>query len=293
MITQELAVLFACETAKLVGILHQSDSAAKTGIVMVVAGGPQYRVGRARQLLTWARQLASEGYPVLRFDYRGLGDSSGDFLGFEQIDQDIKSAIDTLVAHTPQIKNIILWGECNSASAIMIYAWQDPRVKGMIIRDPWVREESTQAKAYIKYYYWQRLREKAFWEKLLQGRINMLQSASSIIDLWKKAKLPKVSAQQGQFPSFKPLSSTLYQDKMLEGFSRFSGKTLLLINCSSLTGKEFEVLVESSPHWQKVMAKNAIVRIDDCILESDNFSLLAYSLRISKDTLNWLGHTEW
>jgi exosortase A-associated hydrolase 1 len=284
---QELPLLIPCEGSPQVGIFHKSACVAITGIVMVVAGGPQYRVGRARQLVIYARRLVNEGYPVLRFDYRGLGDSAGKFLGFENIDADIKSAIDALKAQAPDVENIILWGECNSASAIMMYAWQDQRVKGMIICNPWVYDESTQAKTYIKYYFLHRLQEKSFWLKLFKGQFNIWKSFISILDLWHRSKQPKTTQQ---LPTLDYHALT-YQEKMLEGFSRFSGKTLLIKETLSLTGKEFELLVASSDRWQKAMQNNNIVSVADQVRKSDNFSLVAYSERLVKDASQWISDT--
>jgi alpha/beta superfamily hydrolase len=45
--------------------------------VLVIVGGPQYRAGSHRQFTLLARSLAEQGFAVLRFDYRGMGDSTG------------------------------------------------------------------------------------------------------------------------------------------------------------------------------------------------------------------------
>src|SRR5262245_60307703 len=69
----ERAVVFGCEGEELLGVLHEpaSDGAtgtpASTGVIIVV-GGPQYRVGSHRQFVLMARELARRGHAVLRFD---------------------------------------------------------------------------------------------------------------------------------------------------------------------------------------------------------------------------------
>ena len=60
----ERVVAFRCDGASLWGILSQSGSdvrAYQTGILIVV-GGPQYRVGSHRQFVLLARALARVGY---------------------------------------------------------------------------------------------------------------------------------------------------------------------------------------------------------------------------------------
>src|SRR5688572_14342340 len=89
-------VIVDCAGDQCIGVYSQPDPGASRpssiGIVVIV-GGPQYRIGSHRQFVTLARDLARAGIPVLRFDYRGMGDSDGDFRTFESIDRDIDAAV--------------------------------------------------------------------------------------------------------------------------------------------------------------------------------------------------------
>ncbi|MEO7385660.1 MAG: hydrolase 1, exosortase A system-associated, partial [Gammaproteobacteria bacterium] len=82
--TSERVVTFTCEGDTLIGILHEALVPATRGVLIVV-GGPQYRIGSHRQFVLLARDLARQGIPILRFDYRGMGDSDGRFRGFEHV----------------------------------------------------------------------------------------------------------------------------------------------------------------------------------------------------------------
>src|SRR5690349_24048098 len=53
--------------------------------VLLVVGGPQYRVGSHRQFALLCRRLAGRGVPALRFDYRGMGDADGAARTFESV----------------------------------------------------------------------------------------------------------------------------------------------------------------------------------------------------------------
>ena len=68
---------FECGDDTCIGIVaSNADVASRADIgVVIVVGGPQYRVGSHRQFVTLARALAASGVPALRFDYRGMGDS--------------------------------------------------------------------------------------------------------------------------------------------------------------------------------------------------------------------------
>ena len=77
----EMPVVFDCEGSRLVGIAALPARPAATGVLIIV-GGPQYRAGSHRQFTLLARHLADAGYPTMRFDYRGMGDSAGRMLAF-------------------------------------------------------------------------------------------------------------------------------------------------------------------------------------------------------------------
>jgi exosortase A-associated hydrolase 1 len=144
----ESAVLLACAGEQLLGIVTAPHAAATVG-VLVIVGGPQYRAGSHRQYVLLARRLAREGVAAMRFDYRGMGDSSGTPIPFEEAVLDIGAAIDAFVKACPSLKGIVLWGLCDAASLALMY-WngkRDTRVAGMVLADPWISSEELSPKA--------------------------------------------------------------------------------------------------------------------------------------------------
>ena len=57
----EQTTAFACAGETLLGILAEPQTPAHTGVVVVV-GGPQYRVGSHRQFVLLSRALAAAGF---------------------------------------------------------------------------------------------------------------------------------------------------------------------------------------------------------------------------------------
>ncbi|WP_077730102.1 hydrolase 1, exosortase A system-associated [Methylocaldum sp. 14B] len=282
---EEIPLIINCHGSPQIGILHKPSNSKNTAVVVVVAGGPQYRVGCARQLILWSRRLAEDGYPVLRFDYRGFGDSGGEFKGFEHIDDDIRSAIDQLQQQVPNIDDIVLWAECNAASAVMMYAWQDSRVKRLIMQNPWVRNEATQARTYIKHYYLMRIMQKSFWLKLATFRFNPLTALSSLLDLWRTSMQAEQNSNRIKDRDFDDLET--YQEKMREGLARFKGKVLLFMSGYSLIGKEFDELVNLSERWQAILNNLDLTRIDEP--DADHtFSRAIDREKLIDNALRWL-----
>ncbi len=160
-------------------MLASAEGAPRVGVVIVV-GGPQYRVGSHRQFALLARALAAAGTPCLRFDYRGMGDSDGPRVTFEEIASDIRAAIDALLQRQPSVQRVVLWGLCDGASAIAFYAASDPRVAGLALFNPWVRTQQGEARTVLTHYYARRLIDPGFWRKLVAGKVSLRESASSL-----------------------------------------------------------------------------------------------------------------
>lgn len=255
---------FDCGGASLVGILHQPDASPRPrGVLFVVGGGPQYRAGGHRQLTLWSRQLSAEGFPAFRFDYRGMGDAHGRFAGFEGVDEDIKAAVDRFFAASPGLQEIVLWGECDAASAILFYAHRDPRVKGVVLLNPWVRTEAGEAKAILRFYYLQRILQPSFWKKVLSLRFNPFASAASAMKLVQQSRTaPAGAAAPADDGLGAALAGGTLPERLLQGLTRFQGPVLLVLSGRDLIAREFDQLVQGSAAWQAQFRQKALTRHD-------------------------------
>jgi len=231
----ETAITLQCGTNQLLGILHKPENARNTAVLIIV-GGPQYRVGSHRQFVQLSRSLAKENIISLRFDYTGMGDSQGEKKSFESISDDIRVACDRL-CEEQQVEDIVLWGLCDAASAAIIYAPTDPRVVGLIILNPWLRSDAAMGKSMLKHYYLQRLMSKDFWKKFLTGKVNV---ASSVGDA--KGFVEDTMADEKN-------SAESYQTRMQDGIKLYKGKVCLILSGVDLTAKEFEQQTLGNKAW--------------------------------------------
>lgn len=250
--SNELPVVIPCLTDELVGIIHDPEHDAKTAMVIIVAGGPQFRVGANRQFVILSRRIAEKGLPILRFDHRGTGDSDGECRGFIDMADDIRSAVDSLCNTFPQIENILLWGECESASAAAFYAHTDPRVKGIFMVNPWIRTESGQAQTYLKHYYWNRIRDPKFWKKLTSGQFSYVQSVKSWFELKKVALADSPSGKKSTKGNSAEaeLSSLPLPERVTKSLQLFSGNIYILTSGFDYIAQEFKDYINNSPLWK-------------------------------------------
>lgn len=281
----ETPVSFYCDLDELIGIIHQpSDKPFYTSGVLIVVGGPQYRAGSHRQFVSLARDLARAGIPAMRFDYRGMGDSQGEQISFEDAGPDIKAAIDTFMLHCPQIKHVVLWGLCDAASACLMYSVSDDRVTGLVLANPWVRSEAGAARAHLKHYYTARFFQKEFWKKLLQLKFNYATSFSSLLRNLINA-FSFIYTKNSQ-PHDKNVP---FQKKMETAFADFTGKILFIISGNDLTAAEFTDMVNTSKIWKKQMKCPDIAWVD--LEKADHtFSKEHWKTIVSDITIKWIQH---
>ena len=278
----EHALLFPCGQDTLVGILSLPAVPTHTGVVIVV-GGPQYRVGSHRQFVLLARVLAAAGYPVLRFDYQGMGDSNGPVADFLTASPSIRAAMDSLQSHVPKVEKIVLWGLCDAASAALLYLHEthDDRVAGLCLLNPWVRSETSLARTQVKHYYIQRLMQREFWTKLLSGKVALgaLKGLAQNIRL-SRSKVVTISSDTRPF-----------QQRMSTSWINFDGRILLLLSGNDYTAKEFLDYATEDASWCRAFSHLHLERHD--LPHADHtFSNPTAQMQVEKLTLHWIqaGH---
>ncbi|MEL6949409.1 MAG: hydrolase 1, exosortase A system-associated [Pseudomonadota bacterium] len=273
----ERPLFFDTDGASLFGILHEGNGAApRRGLVLVV-GGPQYRVGSHRQFVLLARDVAAAGFPVLRFDYRGMGDSTGPCVDFEDIGDDIGAAVDTLCTQCPSVEAVTLWGLCDAASAAMFYAGRnaDSRIDSLVLLNPWVRTEAGEARAQASGYYGSQLTSAAAWLSLLRNPGRVFRVIANLVGVARRS-VAKEDAPEAALP-----------ERVMTSLDAFAGKALLLISGNDLTAREFLSAADADERCVRAIDTGRVSRCD--LADADHtFSTAAWRDWVAQQTIAWL-----
>jgi hypothetical protein len=99
----ECAGYFTVSGAALYTVLHEvPDPVAR---VLLVGPFASERHFSYHPWVRWARYLAARGMEVLRYDYRGVGESTGEFeeMGFDHWSEDVELLVDWLANRSPGV----------------------------------------------------------------------------------------------------------------------------------------------------------------------------------------------
>jgi exosortase A-associated hydrolase 1 len=281
----EKPLVFECEACRLIGIVSSPEQVSKIGVLIIV-GGPQYRSGSHRQFTLLARHLAEDGISSFRFDYRGMGDSEGKMRTFEDLNEDMRSAINAFFSITENVEKIVIWGLCDAASAALYYAYTDSRVVGIVLLNPWVHTEVAAEHARLKHYYLMRLLHKSFWLKFSTGQVHIIDSLKEMTKAIKNVLINKSSLKT--FQSHHNLTENQnFIERMLTGLNLYSGKVFMILSGHDLVAQEFQQLIQSNTDWRNACKSP---RVEKIIIKGANhtFSSRIWRNQVSELTLKWI-----
>lgn len=230
---------FACEGAQLAGSL---DMANGTTGLLIISGGNELRAGPWGSQAQLADKIAASGFPVLRFDRRGVGDSEGTNGTFTASAPDIAAAISAFRAHVPTLKKVVAFGNCDAASALMLTSGAG--CDALVLANPWTfdpdpepepeapaaePEATPMPPAAMRSYYLRRLANPAALKRLFSGKVKVGKMATSLVEAVKPAPPP----------------STLAQD-MAEKLKAFSGPATILLAANDRTAQAFKAVWDKS-----------------------------------------------
>jgi len=225
---EQRALQFACQGSSLVGIIDVPDRPLPRG-VLVVTGGPQYRIGSHRHFTLLARMLAARGIPVMRFDHRGMGDSEGEARSFDALDDDIRAAMKEFFMQMPEMKEIVIWGLGDAATAAALYAQGDTRVTGVVLLNPWVQDAASAARASSFPHLLARFGELGFWKRVATGGRDAAASAAALRQNMRAAALDR---------------SLPLAQRIVASLASFDGAALVILGGDDPVAREFAELLD-------------------------------------------------
>lgn len=145
--------------------------------VLMVSGGTELACGAHGGMAAVAAELARRDAAVLRFDRRGVGDSTGADPGFLESGPDTAAALIAIKAECPSIRRVIATGNCDAACALLLAATP---VDALVLTNVWLdRDEPTDGgpalppPAAIRRRYLAKLASPAEWWRLLSGGVDL------------------------------------------------------------------------------------------------------------------------
>lgn len=196
---------FTCTGETLAATL---DSADGTSGLLIVSGGNEIRSGAHAGMAALAAEIAAAGHPVLRYDRRGIGDSSGENAGFESSADDIAAAVAAFRARCPQVTRLVAFGNCDAASSLALFG-PAAGVDALILANMWTIEAeddgadeaeaaSTMTAGAIRSRYLAKLKDPRELWRLASGGVNIGKLVRGLRQATKKTEVTGLVARLGE-----------------------------------------------------------------------------------------------
>ena len=211
---------FACAGETLVGTLDDAPGASG---LLLVSGGNEIRSGAFSGQAQLAARIAAAGFPVFRFDRRGIGDSSGTNRGFRDSAEDIAAALAAFRRECPALGRVTGFGNCDAASALMLGAGLG--CDALVLANPWTIEHDDGAPppAAIRARYADKLRDPRELLRLATGKVSLRKLAGGLGRALRPAPPPSSLAEE-----------------MRKGLTEFEGPVAILLAERDRTAQAFE-----------------------------------------------------
>lgn len=211
----EIPFFFKNGTYELFGVLHEPEGVARSEGFVFVHPFAEEKLWAHRVYVSFARALSGLGYPVIRFDVMGHGDSDGDFeeSSIETQLSDIKCALDVLKSKLPYVKEVNLLGLRFGATLAALSAESLPDIKKLVLWDPVVDGAK---------YMQEMLRINLTTQSAVYKEIRHTRDA--LVQIMKEGKTVNVDGYEMSYSMFEQTSSI----NLLQNNKKYAGNCLIV-----------------------------------------------------------------
>jgi pimeloyl-ACP methyl ester carboxylesterase len=170
-------LFFDSHGKRVLAVLHPPTAPVRPGALVFLHGWAGYRIGPHQMFTKIARMASEMGFPAMRFDFRGRGDSQGDAAAttLSTMIEDAQRAVEVVCEETG-VERVALIGDCSGSEVAIGAATLDPRIDSLVLWSaPIVAGDRAQADAAkrrsIYSSYLSKLFRRETWAKLAGGRL--------------------------------------------------------------------------------------------------------------------------
>jgi hypothetical protein len=151
----------------------------------------------------------------------------------------------------------------------------------VVLANPWIRTEQTEAKAYLKQYYGRRLLDRGFWRKIVSGSFRLAPAVRALAgNIAAASKGPRRSGQDTR------QSASSLPVRVLEAINAFSGRILVVLSDNDLVAAEFKDMMQTTP-W-KTMAARAAVECRNIDAANHTFATAGWRDAVAEASAEWI-----
>ncbi len=195
---------FPCADETLAATL---DCATGTTGLLIVSGGNEIRSGAHAGMAALAAEIAAAGHPVLRYDRRGIGDSSGENNGFESSATTSPPPFPPSARAARSSRGLVAFGNCDAASALALFG-PAAGVDALILANMWTIEAnddadqaeaaSTMTASAIRSRYLAKLKDPRELWRLASGGVNIGKLVRGLRQATAKTEVTGLVARLGE-----------------------------------------------------------------------------------------------
>lgn len=269
----------------LVGIWHEAhgETTNNDGAIVMLHGWSGYRTGPHQMLTRAARDFASAGWNVLRFDFAGRGDSDGEAetSTLATMADDTRAAIEWC-CREKGVSQIVLLGLCSGCEVAFACACED-RVTALALWSApvFAAGQSDERRArkrmdHLKQYARKLLRPSTY-AKLLSGRLDRASIQKAVAGGGGGENKNVETLAAGHLPPD-------WRERALRRFANFSAPLLLVYGTSDPTTEE--ALAWHRARWGE--KRRSQVREHFVAGANHSFYGLAWEREVFQETRRWL-----